>query len=180
MYSESKDILFSSSLLNIRTVQQSKDVMRYLYGHYLWLVQSSSFITYDSKQEVEDYKNYTIYDINDLFDHDDGNHHKDDEKSINFKGFGKQCREKGALKMKNNTTEYPSSSATSCRSIVTKEMMDSFHKDGVIAIRGLLSKELFDNLNTSSYDVMQEQLKKVGFKTMTGTCFKCSVWFYSY
>lgn len=56
-----------------------------------------------------------------------------------------------------------------CRNIITSEMKTSFEQDGVIAIRGLLSPDLFRGLNESSYAMVEQQLKKVDVRSSSGT-----------
>lgn len=107
----------------------------------------------------EDYTNYTIYDIGNLTTHV--------MKKGNTSFLNEECKTKGSLSMENYKIQNENG-VPQCRSILTKEMIETFHKDGVIAIRGLLSPELYNGLNQSSYDMMQKQLKKAGFRTSTG------------
>lgn len=148
MYYESTDYL--SSLL-----KQQNGALAFSKPLLLVRRQAFSFVTFihmyafqsgDSKKE--DYTNYTIYDID----------------------IPKECREKGVHQ------DDHSENNKQCRSIVTEEMMMAFQKDGVIAIRGLLSQELLNNLNQSSFDIVEEQLKKVGYRTSTGMCMQLYVY----
>jgi len=49
---------------------------------------------------------------------------------------------------------------SSCRNILTTKMKRKFEQDGVIAIRGLLSKDLLDGLKASSRLLILEQMKR--------------------
>jgi hypothetical protein len=55
---------------------------------------------------------------------------------------------------------------SSCRNLLSNEMKQSFQQNGVIAIRGLLSNDLFHQLNESSYNNLEQHLleKGIGFK----------------
>ena len=52
--------------------------------------------------------------------------------------------------------------------IVSSEMRDAFEKDGVIAVRGLLSADLSSRLDAASNDLIMEQKAKNKAKPLTG------------
>ena len=111
---------------------------------------------------------YQIYDLNQI------------EKSNDGYYLPSQCKEKDALLevLPNNsnndhvTNNKKRQQQQLCRNIITKEMKMSFDQDGVIAIRGLLSSDLFHGLNQSSHLLVRDQIRKVGrLRPSTGTSF---------
>lgn len=131
---------------------------------------TSFFLKDDNDVTFQNYTTYTIFD-------------KSVDVSTSNRQISNDCREKDALYKYYNNTNMEEEGATTttttktktkttkkhCRSILTSDMIETFHKDGVIAIRGLLSEELYHNLNQSSLQLVDGQLKKVGFRTSTGT-----------
>jgi hypothetical protein len=55
-----------------------------------------------------------------------------------------------------NSTTWTSS----CTSIPTHDMIQAFHKDGVVAIRGLISQQLLHQLDIESLQLIQEEQQK--------------------
>ena len=170
---------YSSSWL-VRTITSFMTSARTGWSHF----HSSEM---DRREEDDrDYNtNYTIYDLKyfmntsstgtsdnrngDVARHD---HHELTKDDNTRKYLSQDCRSKAALSLKkniDNDADTETGMTTKCRSILTKDMLETFHKDGVIAIRGLLSPDLIQNLNQSSLDIMEAQLEKVGFRTATGT-----------
>ncbi len=66
-----------------------------------------------------------------------------------------QCKEMNSLSLTN-------SHSNACRNILSNQMKQSFQQNGVIAIRGLLSNELFHQLNESSYKKLERHLLETG------------------
>ena len=54
-----------------------------------------------------------------------------------------------------------------CRNLLNDEIKTAFRKDGVIALRGLLSPQLLNSLNQSSMHVINDQVAKTGRKPGT-------------
>jgi len=88
----------------------------------------------------------------------DINTKNDDQAIIHELSIPEECKQKDALSQ-NSTL----SSTTKCRSLLDQHLpqwKELFEEDGVIAIRGLLSKELMDQLNQSSYELVQREIQK--------------------
>ena len=82
-----------------------------------------------------------------------------------------------AVKGKVNDDINDDKNTNNCRrsiitSILTPDIKHEFQQNGIIILRGLLSNELFHGLNTSSHELVQEQIHKYGdVRSSTGKQF---------